>query len=190
MAGDKLFEQLLGQATPWKSSAPLEPQRLREPKRDQIGLRAMDINSLISQAHPVRGIWSYAAGLGPSKLENRIKSWAADASATSFRREMRFDRHPATAQAVVDELKREVDALLDASDQCIKEARELAAREGVEPVEAAQKALAEIKHIARSVPTGKNRRSRGPPPPMMRVVRMTDGGARRPTTCRWLPQDC
>src|SRR5436309_228537 len=69
----------------------------------------------------------------------------ASAGAASFRREATLDRHLATAQAVVEELKREVDAHSGASNQRIRAARERAARERSERVKAAQTALAEIK---------------------------------------------
>jgi transposase len=48
--------------------------RLREPERDQIELRAVDLNSLIGEDHPVRAMWAYVEGLDLSVLENAIKS--------------------------------------------------------------------------------------------------------------------
>ncbi|MDE8763962.1 IS5/IS1182 family transposase, partial [Rhizobium sp. CBK13] len=48
--------------------------RMREPVRDQIELRAVDIDSLIGQDHAVRVIWSYVEGLDLSALEGRIKA--------------------------------------------------------------------------------------------------------------------
>ena len=48
--------------------------RLREPKRDQIELRAVDIESLIGEDHPVRVIWAYVEGLDLHELEDRIKA--------------------------------------------------------------------------------------------------------------------
>ncbi len=50
--------------------------RLLEPKRDQIELRAVDIESLIGQGHPARVIWAYVEGLDLSELEARIKARA------------------------------------------------------------------------------------------------------------------
>lgn len=47
---------------------------MREPVRDQIELRAVDIDSLIGEAHPVRVIWAYVEGLDLSELEDRIKA--------------------------------------------------------------------------------------------------------------------
>jgi vacuolar-type H+-ATPase subunit H len=68
----------------------------------------------------------------------------ASAGAASFRREATLDRHLALAEAVVEDLKREVDARSDASNQRIQAAKERAARERLERVKAAQTAHAEI----------------------------------------------
>jgi len=226
MAGDALFDELPEQAKPQSDEVPLGAPRLREPQRDQIELRAMDIESLIGQDHLARVIWSYVEGLDLSELENRIKArgdrpghpatsprlllalwlyatsdgvgsaralerlcyshdayrWLcggvsvnyhtladfrvgcadlldrllaehlaalakaglidldtlaqdgvrirASAGASSFRREETLDRHLATAQAVVDKLKHEVDAHSDASNQRIRAAKERAGRAG------------------------------------------------------------
>src|SRR5665213_2243907 len=48
--------------------------RLREPLRDQIELRAVDLESLISDDHPARLIWGYVEKLDLCGLENAIKS--------------------------------------------------------------------------------------------------------------------
>src|SRR3954453_4494273 len=238
MAEDELFGEL--PATKPEAVGHGAP-RLREPRRDQIELLAVDIESLIGEDHLARAIWAYVTGLDLSELEGRIKAregrpghpavsprlllalwlyatsegvgsaralerlcnshdayrWLcggvsvnyhtladfrtgcadlldrllaehlaalakaklidldtlsqdgvrirASAGVPSFRREATLDRHLATAQAVVDELKREVDTLSDASNQRIAAARERAARERIERVKAAQKALDEIK---------------------------------------------
>jgi transposase len=42
--------------------------------RDQVELRAVDIDSLIGQDHPARAIWTYVAGLDLSELEDRVKA--------------------------------------------------------------------------------------------------------------------
>jgi transposase len=42
--------------------------------RDQVELRAVDIDSLIGQDHPARVIWAYVEGLDLSELENRVKA--------------------------------------------------------------------------------------------------------------------
>ena len=241
MAGDELFAELPRQGKPQTETAPFEAPRLREPKRDQIELRATDIESLIGEDHPARVIWAYVLEIDLSELENRIKArgdrpghpatsprlllalwlyatsqgvgsaralerlcnshdgyrWLcggvsvnyhtlsdfrvgcadlldrllsehlaalakaglvdldtlaqdgvrirANAGASSFRREATLDRHLATAQAVVEELKREVEAHSDAGNQRIRAAQERAARERSERVQKAQAALAEIK---------------------------------------------
>jgi transposase len=279
MAGDELFGDLPSrepQADAGLRGAP----RLREPKRDQIELRTVDIESLIGEDHPARVIWAYVAGLDLSELEDRIKArgdrpghpaisprlllalwlvatsdgigsaralerlcnshdvyrWLcggvsvnyhtladfrvgcadlldrllaehlaaltkaklidldtlaqdgvrirANAGAASFRRKETLDRHLATAQSVVDELKREVDARSDASNQRIKAAKERAARERSERVKAAQAALEEIKRQRKE---REQRRGNGKPPKEprasttdaeARVMKMADGGFR------------
>jgi transposase len=234
MTGDELFRELPKQPRPQAEEGAPGAPRLREPVRDQIELRAVDIDSLIGEDHPVRVIWSYVEGLDLSELEDRIKArgdrpghpatsprlllalwlyatsdgvgsaralerlcnshdvyrWLcggvsvnyhtlsdfrvgctdlldrllsehlaalakaglvdldtlaqdgvrirASAGAASFRREATLDRHLATAQAVVEELKHEVDARSDASNHRIKAAKERAARERSERVKAAQ----------------------------------------------------
>jgi transposase len=74
MAGDELFKELPEQSEPRAGAATGGAPRLREPRRDQIELRAVDIESLIGQDHPVRVIWSYVEGLDLSELEDRIKA--------------------------------------------------------------------------------------------------------------------
>ncbi|MBC9878470.1 IS1182 family transposase [Bradyrhizobium sp. INPA01-394B] len=280
MADDKLFGELPEQPAPRANAAPSGAPRLREPKRNQIELRAVDIESLIGEEHPVRVIWAYVEGLDLSELEDRIKArderpghpatsprlllalwlyatsegvgsgralerlcesqdvyrWLcggvsvnhhtltdfriehavlldrllaehlaalakaglvdldtlaqdgvrirASAGAASFRREATLDRHLATAQAVVDELRREVETRSDASNQRIKAAKERAARERLERVKAAQAALADIK---RQREAREDRRSNGKKPkeprasttdPQARVMKMSDGGFR------------
>ena len=74
MTGDKLFGELPEQVKPQGDVAPLGAPRLREPKRDQIELRAVDIESLVGQDHPVRVIWAYVERLDLGELEDRIKA--------------------------------------------------------------------------------------------------------------------
>jgi transposase len=279
MAGDELFGELPA-TRPHADAAWRGAPRLREPKRDQIELRAVDIESLIGEDHPARVIWTYVAGLDLGELEDRIKArddrpghpaisprlllalwlvatsegvgsaralerlcnshdvyrWLcggvsvnyhtladfrvgcadlldrllaehlaalananlvdldtlaqdglrirANAGASSFRREETLDRHLATAQAVVEELKGEVDARSDASNQRIKAARERAARERSERVKAAQAALDEIKRQRKE---REQNRGNGKPPKEprasttdaeARVMKMADGGFR------------
>ena len=74
MAADELFGGLPAQSKPQAEAVPLSAPRLREPQRDQIALRAVDIESLIGEDNPVRLIWSYVEELDLSELENRIKA--------------------------------------------------------------------------------------------------------------------
>jgi transposase len=280
MGDGKLFGDLPEQAKAPAEAAPSGTPRLREPRRDQIELRAVDIESLIGEDHAVRVIWAYVEGLDLRELEDRIKArgerpghpatsprlllalwlyatsegvgsaralerlceshdvyrWLcggvsvnyhtladfrvccadlldrlliehvaalaqaglvdldrlaqdgvrvrASAGAASFRREATLDRHLATAQAVVDDLKREVEARSDASNQRIKAAKERAARERGERVKAAQTALATIKQQRQE---REEKRPNGKKPkeprasttdPEARVMKMADGGFR------------
>ena len=287
MAGDELFEKLPEQTKPFPEQ-PTPPAdvaleaapRLREPQRDQIELRAMDIESLIGQDHPARVIWAYVEDLDLSGLEQRIKArgdrpgramtsprllvalwlyatsqgvgsaralerlcnthdeyrWLcggvsvnyhtlsdfrvddadlldrlmsehlaalaaaglvdldtlaqdgvrirANAGTSSFRREATLERHLASAQAVVEELKREVEANPDASNRRIRAARERAARERCERLQAAQSALAEIK-AKRAQLEDKGGNGKTPKAPRAsttdadaRVMKMADAGFR------------
>jgi transposase len=280
MTGDELFGELPKQPRPQAEEGAPGAPRLREPARDQIELRAVDIDSLIGEDHPVRVIWSYVEGLDLSELEDRIKArgdrpghpatsprlllalwlfatsdgvgsaralerlcnshdayrWLcggvsvnyhtladfrvgcadlldrllaehvaalakaalidldtlaqdgvrirASAGAASFRREATLDRHLATAQAVVEELKHEVDARSDASNHRIKAAKERAARERSERVKAAQTALAEIKQQRqeREEKRGNGKKPKEPRASTTdaeaRVMKMPDGGFR------------
>lgn len=74
MAGEELFEGLAAQMAPQNNATARGAPRLRAPERDQIELRAVDIDSLIGQDHPVRVIWGYVEGLDLSLLEDRIRA--------------------------------------------------------------------------------------------------------------------
>ena len=74
MAGDDRFGELPEQKKPQGDAAPLGAPRLREPARDQIELRSVDIDSLIGAEHPARVIWGYVEALDLSELEDRIKA--------------------------------------------------------------------------------------------------------------------
>src|SRR5947199_3352302 len=50
--------------------------RLREPVRDQIELRAVDLDSLIAADHPARVIWDCVRGLDLRSLEQAV--WARE----------------------------------------------------------------------------------------------------------------
>lgn len=280
MGGDELFGELPARSKPQADAAPFGAPRLREPQRDQIELRAVDIESLIGQDHPVRVIWTYVEGLDLSEIEDRIKArgerpghpatsprlllalwlyatsdgvgsaralerqcnshdvyrWLcggvsvnyhtladfrvdcgdlldrlliehlaalakaglvdldtlaqdgvrirASAGAASFRRAATLDRHLAEAQAVVAELKREVEARSDASNQRIQAAKQRAARERGERVKAAQTALAEIKRQRqeRAEKRGNGKKPKEPRASTTdaeaRVMKMADGGFR------------
>src|SRR5580704_12302001 len=280
MAGDELFEGLPERAKPQSEAAPPGAPRLREPERDQIELRAVDIDSLIGEDHLARVIWTYVVGLDLSELENRIKArgdrpghpatsprlllalwlyatsqgigsaraldrlcdshdayrWLcggvsvnhhtladfrvgcadlldrllsehlaalakaglvdldtlaqdgvrirANAGTASFRREATLDLHLVTAQAVVEELKREVEAHADTGNQRIRAARERAARERSERVQAARTALAEIKQKRQQLEE-KGGNGKKPKEPRVsttdaeaRVMKMADAGFR------------
>jgi transposase len=280
MAAEGLFEDLPAQAAALGDQTARGAPRLREPNRDQIELRAVDIDSLIGQDHPVRVIWSYVEGLDLNALEDRIKArehspghppiaprlllglwlyatsegvgsaralerlcnshdvyrWLcggvsvnyhtladfrvscadlldrllsehlaalakvklvdfeslaqdgvrvrASAGAASFRREATLDRHLAMAQAVVEQLKHEVDANSDASNRRIAAAKARAARERSERVQAAQRALAEIKRQRkqRQKERGNGKQPKEPRASTTdaeaRVMKMADGGFR------------
>ena len=74
MADEALFPALPEQKKPQSEAAPLAPPRLYEPERDQIELRATDIDSLIGDDHPARLIWQYVDTLNLSELDDRIKA--------------------------------------------------------------------------------------------------------------------
>lgn len=74
MGDDGLFDDLPEQAAPRGVSDVAGRPRLREPMRDQIELRAVDLDSLIGLDHPARLVWAYVARLDLSALEDRIKA--------------------------------------------------------------------------------------------------------------------
>ena len=108
----------------------------------------------------------------------------ANAGTSSFRREATLDKHLATAQAVVEELKREVEAHPDASNRRIAAAKERAARERHARLQAAQTALAEIKQKRQQL-EDKGGNGKKPKEPRAsttdadaRVMKMADAGFR------------
>src|ERR1700685_301526 len=279
MADDELFGDLLEQNVPKQGGVAGRP-RLREPMRDQIELRSVDLDSVIGADHPARLFWAYVERLDLRVLEDAIKSreghaghpaatprlllalwlyatsegvgsaralerlceshdayrWLcggvsvnyymladlrggcadlldrllsehlaalantglvnletlaqdgvrvrASAGAASFRREATLDRHLALAQAVVEDLKREVDAGSDASNARIRAAKERAAHDRSERVKAAQTALAEIKQQRqkREEKRGNGKKPKEPRASTTdadaRVMKMADGGFR------------
>ena len=72
MSDEELFSDLPVQAV----SRTLEPgrPRLREPARDQIELRAVDLDRLIGAEHPARVIWDYVRGLDLRALEQSVQA--------------------------------------------------------------------------------------------------------------------
>lgn len=74
MAVEELFGELPNQARPQAAGHKGGAPRLRTPVRDQIELRAVDIDSLLGSDHPARLIWAYAEQIDLSELEDAIKS--------------------------------------------------------------------------------------------------------------------
>jgi transposase len=72
---DGLFEGLPEQVAPKSSRSEGEP-RLRRPERDQIELRAVDLDSLLAQDHPARIILAYVERLDIGALYAPIKARA------------------------------------------------------------------------------------------------------------------
>jgi transposase len=108
----------------------------------------------------------------------------ANAGTASFRREATLEKHLATAQAVVEELKREVEAHPEASNRRIRAAKERVARERCERVQAALTALAEIKQKRQQLEQ-KGGNGKKPKEPRAsttdaeaRVMKMADAGFR------------
>lgn len=280
MADDKLFGDLPEQSAPRAEAMPRGAPRLREPVRDQVELRAVDIDSLIGQDHPARTIWAYVEAFDLSELEDRVKArenrpghpapsprlllalwlyatsdgigsaraldrlckhhdvyrWLcggvslnyhtlsdfrvgcadlldrllgehlavlsevglvdlenlaqdgvrvrANAGTGSFRRKATLERQMALAEAVVEELKREVDADPEASNRRVRAAKERAARERIEQVQAAQAALAEVEHKRKKLDDkGGNGKTPKEPrasttDPQARIMKMADAGFR------------
>jgi transposase len=72
MAREGLFENLPEQAAP--ETGPAGRPRMREPVRDQLELRSVDIDSLIGEDHPARLFWAYVERLDLRALEGTIKA--------------------------------------------------------------------------------------------------------------------
>jgi transposase len=79
MAGDELFGKLPEQAKPQTDTTSSAKPRLREPQRDQIEWRPVDLDSLVAEDHLVRVIWALVLLLDLSGLENRIKARGSNA---------------------------------------------------------------------------------------------------------------
>jgi transposase len=74
MCGDELFSNLPVQKD-GRVNDPGQP-RMREPVRDQIELRAVDLEALVAAEHPVRVIWGYVEKLDLRELEDAIRARA------------------------------------------------------------------------------------------------------------------
>jgi hypothetical protein len=48
--------------------------RLREPIRDQVELRVVDLEALLADEHPARVIWAYVQKLDLSALEETVRA--------------------------------------------------------------------------------------------------------------------
>ena len=73
MAREGLFEDLPEQASSTEHGLAGRP-RMREPVRDQIELRAVDLDSVIGADHPARVFWAYVQRLDLRELEDAIKA--------------------------------------------------------------------------------------------------------------------
>jgi transposase len=72
MIGDELFANLPVQMNARAVDA--GDARLREPVRDQVELRALDLDGLIGPAHPARTIWDYVQQLDLRALEQAVRA--------------------------------------------------------------------------------------------------------------------
>ena len=72
MADKELFSDLAVQ----RSMKRLDPgaARLREPVRDQVELRAMDLDGLLGPDHPARLIWDYVSRIDLQPLEQKVRA--------------------------------------------------------------------------------------------------------------------
>ena len=74
MSGNELFPDLPQQ--PAVGASDKGKPRMREPVRDQIELRAVDLEALVAGDHPVRVIWAYVEKLDLRELEEAIRARA------------------------------------------------------------------------------------------------------------------
>jgi transposase len=74
MADDQLFDDLPDGPVAERSKEAVGAARMREPVRDQIELRAVDLDSLVGLDHPARAFWAYVQELDLGDLEDAIKA--------------------------------------------------------------------------------------------------------------------
>jgi len=72
MSREALFDDL-PEAEPVRQEWPGRP-RLREPVRDQVELRAVDLEALLPAEHPARVIWAYVQKIDLSALEEAVRA--------------------------------------------------------------------------------------------------------------------
>src|SRR5437660_1457691 len=72
MSGDELFDDLPTYRNDRRFEA--GEARLREPVRDQIELRAVDLEALVAPDHPARVIWDYVQKLDLRALEDAVRA--------------------------------------------------------------------------------------------------------------------
>jgi len=72
MSREALFDDL-PEAEPVRQEWPGRP-RLREPVRDQVELRAVDLEALLPAEHPARVIWAYAKKIDLNALEETVRA--------------------------------------------------------------------------------------------------------------------
>ena len=72
MTRETLFEDLPATAAREREWAGVP--RLREPVRDQVELRAVDLDALLTDGHPARVIWTYVERLDLSALEQAVRA--------------------------------------------------------------------------------------------------------------------
>jgi transposase len=72
MSGDELFDELSEQRSPRSFDA--GKPRLREPVRDQVELRAVDLEALLGADHAARVIWAYVQKLDLRDLEEAVRA--------------------------------------------------------------------------------------------------------------------
>jgi transposase len=69
-----LFGELPEQVVDGPPEAEPAPPRLREPQRDQIELRVVDLEGLLPVDHPARAVWAFVEQLDLSALRDAIKA--------------------------------------------------------------------------------------------------------------------